>query len=213
TDGSGHLVCVSFTTSGVGTAKLDFPVGTSPGNPSAGSVRIYGDSGSGLFTCLTSAGASCLTSSTTQQIVFNDGGILAGIANTTWNKTTHTLTFDPAATISLPSATSGTTQSTGDSTTKIATDQFVSQSAPLVYNSTGTRKSSPHTVVDTETLAGGTLTVTLTGSSVFTSSSSFSCSANDSTAAAVIEITYASGSSLTFTGTGTDTFRYICIGN
>src|SRR6185312_9977466 len=104
TDGSGHLVCVSFTTSGIGTAKLDFPVGTSPGNPSAGSIRVYGDSGSGLFTCLTSAGATCLTSSVNTQVIANNNGIMAGDSNFTWNFSTHTLTLGSTATFTAPDA-------------------------------------------------------------------------------------------------------------
>jgi hypothetical protein len=86
------------------------------------------------------------------------------------------------------------------------------QPVPL-YNSTGTLQASAHTVTGIGTLVGGALTVTFTGSSVFTSSTSYACSQSDTTAVHGFEVTYTSGSVVTFTGTGTDTFRYSCVGN
>ena len=86
-------------------------------------------------------------------------------------------------------------------------------SIPGIYNSTGTRQTIAHVVVDMTTLSSGTKTITLTGASVFSSSSSYTCVAIDETAANPVKVTQTSGSSITFTGTGTDVIRYICVGN
>ncbi len=81
-----------------------------------------------------------------------------------------------------------------------------------IYNSTGTIQNIAHIVQDTVTLSGGTATVTLTGSAVFSSASSYTCVAIDETGTNAVKVTQTSGSSITFTGTGTDVIRYICIG-
>ena len=81
-----------------------------------------------------------------------------------------------------------------------------------IYNSTGTIQNIAHIVQDTVTLAGGTATVTLTGSAVFTNATSYTCVAIDETGTNAVKVTQTSGSSITFTGTGTDVIRYICIG-
>lgn len=109
---TGNLVCASFATTGLGTDKIDFATGTSPGNPASGHVRLYGDSTSGLFTCLTPTGASCLTSSTNTQMVFNDNGILAGNVDALWNKSTQTLTYNAAATLVFPDGSTRTSAGT-----------------------------------------------------------------------------------------------------
>jgi len=81
-----------------------------------------------------------------------------------------------------------------------------------VYNHSGTAQLSTHVVIDTCTL-GTSCSVTLTGSSVYTSSSSYYCMAIDSTAAAAIKFVPSSGSAFALTGTGTDVLSYICVGN
>ncbi len=86
-----------------------------------------------------------------------------------------------------------------------------SVSAPL-YNAAGTIQQNAHIVQDTVTLSGGTATVTLTGSAVFTNATSYTCIAMDDTGANAVKVTQTSGSSITFTGTGSDVIRYICIG-
>ena len=83
-----------------------------------------------------------------------------------------------------------------------------------VFNAAGTTATGkPHIVTDTATLSGGTVTVTLSGSAVFTSATTFSCTANDDTGLNPVKVVNNSGSSVTFTGTTTDVIRYICAGN
>ena len=47
---------------------LDVVKEASPGNPSSGNIRVYGDSTSGNLTCLTSSGGNCLPSGTVTSI-------------------------------------------------------------------------------------------------------------------------------------------------
>jgi hypothetical protein len=77
----------------------------------------------------------------------------------------------------------------------------------------GTQFAGGHMVISGTTLSAGTITVTLTGASVFTDNNSYQCTANDFTAANPVKIVKNSGSSITFTGTGTDTIIFICAGN
>ncbi|HET6220168.1 MAG TPA: hypothetical protein VFE27_24280 [Acidobacteriaceae bacterium] len=88
----------------------------------------------------------------------------------------------------------------------------VTSIAPL-YNTSGTIQASAHMVTGSGTLTAGSLTVTLTGASVFTSSSTYVCSPDDSTGINGIDVVYNSGSSVTFNGTGTDAIRFSCVGN
>lgn len=69
----------------------DFPVQATPGNPSAGNIRVYGDNGSGNLTCLTSTGASCIPSGgagtpggSSTQVQINITGAFAGSPCMTW---------------------------------------------------------------------------------------------------------------------------------
>lgn len=103
---SGALACPSLSTNGAGTPKIDFPLGTSPGNPAAGNCRVYADSTATVMTFLNSTGGNCLTTSTTGQLVFNSSGVLAGIANFTWTAGTHTLASDSSANIDFSLAAS-----------------------------------------------------------------------------------------------------------
>lgn len=137
---SGALTCPSLSTNGAGTPKIDFTLGTSPGNPTAGNCRVYADSTATVMTFLNSTGGNCLTTSTTGQLVFNSSGVLAGIANFTWTAGTHTLASDSsasidfslAASLKIPSNSTGTTPTVGDNSTKVATTAFVAASyAPL----------------------------------------------------------------------------------
>lgn len=86
---------------------------------------------------------------------------------------------------------------------------------PVVLSSNGTQTTGAvHIVQDTATLAAGTVTVTLTGSAVFTSATSYTCVAKDTTTPAnAASCAQTSGTSITITGTGTDVVRYILIGN
>ena len=82
---------------------------TAPANPSAGFIKLYGDSGTGNLTCLTSAGGNCLPGGGGGGIGFATGST---VANSTGNTPTNgftlsngttVMTFDP----SVPSATFG----------------------------------------------------------------------------------------------------------
>lgn len=85
--------------------------------------------------------------------------------------------------------------------------------ATPVYNISGTLQATSHMVIGSGTLSTGTLTVTLSGSAVFTSSSTYVCSPDDSTGINGFDVIYTSGSSVTFNGTGSDSFRFVCVGN
>jgi hypothetical protein len=90
---------------------------------------------------------------------------------------------------------------------------------PTTYNASGTQQAGTHIVFGNGTLVSGApsaLTVTLTGSAVFTSNSSYVVTAsNGTTAANALKVTYASGSSFTITGpnTVTDAVTWMAVGN
>lgn len=84
-----------------------------------------------------------------------------------------------------------------------------------IFNAAGLRKASPHLVVDKVTIPGsGSITITLTGPSAFTTATSYVCIASDITmknrAPAVLQV---SGSQITFTANAGDVVQYICVGN
>jgi hypothetical protein len=74
TDGSGNHICASYTTNGIGTAKIDFPEGTSPGNPSAGFQRVFASSVDHVYHCLTSTGANCFSAVATGDVLLAPAG-------------------------------------------------------------------------------------------------------------------------------------------
>lgn len=139
-------------------------------------------------------------------------------------------------TFAAPGAIGGTTPGSAAHTTISATGQVTSTlatgTAPLViasttpvanltavpatYNHSGTQATAAHVVADTVTLSGGTATVTLTGSAVFTNATSFQCVANSQTGANAVKVdqsTGTPGATIVFTGTGTDVIHYIAVGN
>jgi hypothetical protein len=92
-------------------------------------------------------------------------------------------------------------------------------SYPL-YNASGTLQTSAHTVIGTATVGTSNVTVTLSGSAVFTSASSYACTyspESESSTNGFVPITYTSGSAFVINGdtlSGFDgTVRYICTGN
>jgi hypothetical protein len=89
-------------------------------------------------------------------------------------------------------------------------------SYPL-YNASGTLQTSAHTVIGTATVSASNVTVTLSGSAVFTSASSYACTYSpESSTNGFVPITYTSGSAFVLNGdtSGFDgTVRYICTGN
>ena len=82
-----------------------------------------------------------------------------------------------------------------------------------LYNTIGTGANAPHMVTGSVSLSSGTATVTLSGSSVFSSSATYACTGNDTTSAAAVKISLTSGSAFALTGTGTDTVQFICAGS
>ena len=56
----GNFYGLALALTGSTTGYIDMKIGTSPGNPAAGNCRLYTDSGTGVVTALTSAGASCM---------------------------------------------------------------------------------------------------------------------------------------------------------
>lgn len=140
------------------------------------------------------------------------------------------------ATFAAPGAIGGTTPSSAAHTTISATGQVTSTlatgTAPLViasttpvanltavpttYNHSGTQATAAHVVADTVTLSGGTATVTLTSSAVFTNATSYQCVANSQTGANAVKVDQSTGTpgvTIVFTGTGTDVIHYIAVGN
>ena len=99
------------------------------------------------------------------------------------------------------------------------TFQTVGASGTPLYGHTGSTKTSPHLIVDTGTMPGGstnTLTVTLSGSAVYTSSTSYTCSCTDQTNTGLVcTAQNVSGSSVGFNINlnNTDTIQYSCVGN
>jgi hypothetical protein len=82
-----------------------------------------------------------------------------------------------------------------------------------ILDKNGNQLNNWHIVQDTATLSAGTVTVTLTGASAFTSATSYTCIVEDETSIAATKCLQNSGSSITITGTGTDVVRFILIGN
>lgn len=84
----------------------------------------------------------------------------------------------------------------------------------FLYNTSGTIQTSPHMVTGTATLSAGSVTVTLSGAAVYTSSGSYACSGNDTGGSAIATSTQnQSASSFKIFGTLTDTVSFSCIGN
>ncbi len=53
------IVCVASLWAAVGS-QISFTLGTTPGNPAAGKIRLWANTASGLLECLTSSGGNCL---------------------------------------------------------------------------------------------------------------------------------------------------------
>jgi hypothetical protein len=82
-----------------------------------------------------------------------------------------------------------------------------------IYNTAGVEQSGEHIVIGTANLAAGTVTITLSGKAIFSSSSSFQCGVSDMTGVSATSVIRNSGSSVTFNGLLTDTMGFICVGN
>lgn len=83
-----------------------------------------------------------------------------------------------------------------------------------VFTASGIRQQKPHIVIDQIILPpGGSLTVILTGTAVFTSATSYVVVASDNVAKRTLYIVQNSGSSFKISGGGTgDIVSFICIG-
>jgi hypothetical protein len=81
-----------------------------------------------------------------------------------------------------------------------------------LYSVAGVQSKGYHVVAGQVTLAGGTATVTLSGSAVFTNATSYFVTGSEGTANHSMLITRVSGTSFTITGTGTDVISFIAIG-
>jgi len=94
----------------------DYQCIPAPGNPPTGNVRVYCDSGTGLFTCLTSSGSSCSSTSSpggsNTQVQFNDSSAFGGSARLTFDKVTGQF-VSTSTSAALTSITSGTGQGNG----------------------------------------------------------------------------------------------------
>jgi len=89
-------LCVSLLSGAIGASFLDFSLRTAPSNPASGFARTYVDSGTNLFTCLLSSGASCLPTSN-----YADNEVPSGTINGTNLAFTVAHTVNPAASLQL----------------------------------------------------------------------------------------------------------------
>ena len=85
---------------------------------------------------------------------------------------------------------------------------------PLTFSAAGTQSTTTtHLVYGSATLSGGTVTITLLGSAIYTNSSSYQCNANDLSALQSVRVNLVSGSSFILLGTDTNNVNYVCLGN
>ncbi|MFJ1251904.1 hypothetical protein [Cupriavidus sp. CuC1] len=82
-----------------------------------------------------------------------------------------------------------------------------------MYGTTGAAVNAPHMVSGSVSLSGGSATVTLSGSAVYSGTNGYVCTANDATAANPVSVQNQSGSSVRFVGTGSDAVTFLCAGN
>ena len=104
---------------------------------------------------------------------------------------------------------SGTAPFSITSTTPVANLTTV----PTTYNAAGTQQTAAKLVTGTATLSGGTVTVTLSGSAVYTGAGTYQCTGTDQTAINAVRIANTNGTTFVITGTTTDVIGYICLGN
>lgn len=86
-------------------------------------------------------------------------------------------------------------------------------SSPITYLFNGTQFVNPKLVMGESPLTAGSVTITLSGIAVFSSSTSYNCFTQNATAANPTRLSRISGSQFTITGTGTDSIIWMCIGN
>lgn len=125
-------------------------------------------------------------------------------ADTSDTLTNKTLT---APNISAPAVTGNMTYANTTPVANLTT-------SPTAYSINGTQIMNAHIVrVDSTALVAGTVTITFSGSAVFTGANTYQCGFNDLTAAAAVKYVETNGTTVVITGTGTDNIAGICIGN
>ncbi len=81
-----------------------------------------------------------------------------------------------------------------------------------VYSSSGAPLAAPHMVTGTTSISSGNVTVSLSGTAVFSSASSYTCTSTmQSSSPLAVSVQNVSGSSFTLYGSPGD-FNYICVG-
>lgn len=109
-----------------------------PSDPASGILLLYADSTSGLLTCLNSSGGSCLPSG----ISYPSGAGLAVSTGSAWgtsvSETDGDIVFGSGGAwtkgTALPNGITGTTQSAGDNSTKVATTAYADTLGALKLN-------------------------------------------------------------------------------
>ena len=153
------------------------------------------------------------------QLNFYDGGsnylsatpVIGATTSTSWSQYLGVGTVPANAAFMNPICTRA--DAGGGSHVAWVTDVDVHRVGFPVLNAAGTQQTNPHLVKGTCTL-GSTCSVTLSGSSVYTSNSTYDCWARDTTTPAnAVTVTLSSGSAVAFTGTGSDGVSFICVGN
>lgn len=189
------------------------------GLPIAGIASLGTGVAASLAAAVSGSGSICLTTScamTTPALGTPSALVGTNISGTAASLTAGTATVanglkSATTTVSVSAATAPTSgQVLTASSTTLAT--WVT---PLsLYGTTGTLQATPHMAIGTSTLVAGTVTITLSGSAVYTSSATYACSANDTGGSAIAtSVQNQSGTSFKIFGTLTDTVSFSCIGD
>ncbi len=202
-DVSGNLICASLASNGVGTGKIDFPLGTSPGNPAGGYCRLYGDSGSGTFLAINSSGGSCLPVAPVTSVFTRTGAVTANTGDYTVSQITGAA---PLASPTFTGTPAAPTAAPGTSTTQLASTAFVATSfAPLASPTfTGTVTVPKVTTTANCSAIGTSANPSLVACSA-AAAGSFSCAVAASTGTCVISTTAVTANSEILITQRTDT--------
>lgn len=221
TDGGGVTISGAIGSSGHSGGNILLQPGQSGGGGGIAGVIQLTDPTSGKIDTLD---VTLLTANRTTKLPdASDTLVGKATTDTLTNKTLTSPTVN-TPTITTPTIT-GTTTTSGQISSSLATGTapFAVTSTtpvanltcvPTTYNAGGTQQTAAHIVFGSTTLSGGTATVTLSGSAVFTGAATYTVTAENNTSATNTHgITQNSGSSFTITGTGTDVIRWIAVGN
>jgi hypothetical protein len=181
---------------GGATFAINGSQGTGTG---AGGSLIFQVAPAGTTGTSVNAPAPALTIDSTKAATFAGAVVAPTLTATTISASIGTLTASTGTAPLVVSSTTPVANLTAAPTTYLGVD-----SSQLV---------GAHLVVGRVVLVGGSKTITLTGSAVFTSSNSYVCTVNDETSALAVSISRTSGSEFVISGTGTNAVHYICVGN